>query len=79
MHAWPLLGFDKAETERIARKIGTYEATTRKAKGCGAFPRKPATMAKLEEVEEAEEKLNIEKMVEMSVKSLEIVKINCPT
>lgn len=75
----PLLGFNKAETERIARKIGTYKASTRKAKGCGAVPKKPATMAKLEKVEKAEEKLDIEEMAETSVKSLKAVKIDYTT
>ncbi|KPV64176.1 MAG: tRNA (guanine(6)-N2)-methyltransferase [Candidatus Bathyarchaeota archaeon BA1] len=69
----PLLGFDKAETERMARKIGTYEASIQRAKGCAAAPRKPATMARPQEVAEAEEALNIGEMIEKSVKSLKIV------
>lgn len=71
----PLLGFDKAETEAIARKIGTYEISSRKAKGCTAAPSKPATMAKLEEVIGEEENLNIKEMVEKSIKSLKVVKM----
>jgi len=71
----PLLGFDKTETETIARKIGTYEISSRKAKGCTAAPDKPATMAKLEEVMGEEEKLNIKEMVESSIESLKVVKI----
>ncbi len=71
----PLLGFDKAETEQIARKIGTYEACIQKAKGCTAVPRKPVTMAKLQEVAQAEETLDIEGMVERSVKTLRIVNL----
>jgi thiamine biosynthesis protein ThiI len=71
----PLLGFDKAETETIARKIGTYEISSRKAGGCTAVPSKPATKAKLEEVMNAEEKLNIQEMVERSIQSLKVVKV----
>jgi thiamine biosynthesis protein ThiI len=71
----PLLGFDKAETEAIARKIGTYEISSRKAGGCTAVPSKPATKAKLEEVMNAEEKLNINEMVERSIESLKVVKV----
>ena len=71
----PLLGFDKAETERIAQKIGTYKPSTKRAKGCSAAPRKPATMAKLQQVAEAEEGLNIVEMVERSVKSLKVVNL----
>jgi len=65
----PLLGFDKVETEGLARKIGTLNISTRKAKGCCAAPSQPATRAKLETVNEAEEKLDIEGMVEKSVKN----------
>ena len=71
----PLLGFDKTETEQIARRIGTYEASIQKAKGCTAFPRKPVTRAKPHEVTEAEKALDIEDMVERSVKSLKIVNL----
>lgn len=71
----PLLGFDKAETEAIARKIGTYEVSSRKASGCSAVPSKPSTKAKLEEVMETEEKLNIKEMVERSIESLKVVKM----
>lgn len=71
----PLLGFDKAETEQIARRIGTYEACIQKAKGCTAVPRKPVTLAKPQEVAQAEETLDIEGMVERSVKTLRIVNL----
>jgi len=71
----PLLGFDKNETEKIARKIGTYEASIQKAKGCTAFPSKPITSADSRKVAEAEGALNIEEMVERSVKSLRTVNL----
>jgi thiamine biosynthesis protein ThiI len=71
----PLLGFDKAETEAIARKIGTYEISSRTAGGCTAVPSKPATKAKLEEVMNAEQKLNIEEMVERSIESTKVVEV----
>jgi thiamine biosynthesis protein ThiI len=71
----PLLGFDKKETEALARKIGTFEISTRKAKGCSAAPHKPATKAKLEVVKEAEDKLDIERMVEESIRAAKIVKV----
>jgi thiamine biosynthesis protein ThiI len=71
----PLLGFDKTETETLAKKIGTFEISTRKAKGCSAAPSKPATMAKLNIVRTAEEKLDIEKMVNESVKAAKIITV----
>lgn len=71
----PLLGFDKTETEILARKIGTFEISTRKATGCTAAPTQPATKAKLQMVKEAEEKLDMERMVEESVKAAKTVMI----
>ena len=71
----PLLGFDKHETEAISRKIGTYEVSSKKAGACTAFPYQPSTKAKLEEVLKAEEKLDIEAMVERSLESIKIVEL----
>ena len=71
----PLLGFDKTETTELARKIGTFEISTRKARGCTAAPSKPATKARLEIVKSAEEKLNIAQMVEESIRSARTVTV----
>jgi thiamine biosynthesis protein ThiI len=71
----PLLGFDKAETEAVARRIGTYKVSSTKTIGCGAVPYQPSTKAKLEEVLEAEEKLDIEAMVDHSLKSIKIFEL----
>ena len=71
----PLLGFDKAETEAIARKIGTYKVSSIKTAGCSAVPYQPSTKAKLEEVLRAEEKLDIKAMVEQSLKSIKIIEL----
>jgi len=69
----PLLGFDKIETEDLAKKIGTFEISTRRAKGCSAAPNKPSTKAKLEILKKIEEKFDIEHMVEESVRAAKIV------
>lgn len=71
----PLLGFDKVETETLTRKIGTYEISGWKAKGCTATPKKPTTKAKLEEVKEAEEKLKIEGITENATSSLTVARL----
>ena len=71
----PLLGFDKAETERLARKIGTYNLSIQRAKGCTAAPHKPATSADPQDVAEAENSLNIDEMVERSIKALKVIKV----
>ena len=71
----PLLGFDKEETEAIARKIGTCELSNSKAGSCTAVPYLPSTKAKMEEVLKAEEKLDIEAMIERSLESIRIVEV----
>jgi thiamine biosynthesis protein ThiI len=71
----PLLGFDKAETEAIARKIGTYKISSKKAAACTAVPYQPSTKAKIEDVLKAEEKLDIEAMVDRSLKSIKVVEL----
>ena len=71
----PLLGFDKEETEALARKIGTYEFSSSKAADCGAVPYQPSTKAKLEDVLKAEEKLDIEAMVTSSLETIKIVEL----
>mgnify|MGYP001615065890 CR=1 FL=1 len=59
----PLLGFDKQEIINTAKKIGTYE-TSCGPEHCDALgPQKPITQAKLEDVLEAEEKINIKELV----------------
>ena len=71
----PLLGFDKMETEQIARKIGTYEISTQRAKECTAVPRKPTTSTNPEKILEAEKELNIDEIVERSINSLRIINL----
>lgn len=71
----PLLGFDKAETEKIARKIGTYEASTQRVKECTADPSKPTTRADPQEVAEAEKAVSIKELIERSVGSLKILRL----
>ena len=71
----PLLGFNKLETEGLAKKIGTFKISTRKTEGCSAAPKKPATRARLEIVKKAEQELDIEGMVEESVRAAKSVTV----
>ena len=72
----PLLGFDKVETERLARKIGTYEISGWKAQGCTAVPQKPTTKARLEVVKAAEEKLDVKKIMKNVMNSLRDIRLD---
>jgi thiamine biosynthesis protein ThiI len=69
----PLIGFNKQEIVDLAKKIGVYEVSTQKAKGCTAAPAKPATKAELEKVEEAERRLDIQKMMEKTLEKVEVL------
>lgn len=46
----PLIGLDKVEIVGIAREAGTYEISILPSEPCRAVPKKPATAAKLEDV-----------------------------
>jgi len=71
----PLLGFEKAKREQMARRIGTYEVSIQMKKVCAATLGKPVAGVKLQEVADAEKALNIEEMVERSVEALKIVNL----
>jgi thiamine biosynthesis protein ThiI len=71
----PLLGFDKIETEALARRIGTYKVSSKSVGACTVAPYSPSTKAKLEEVKKAEERLNIKQMIEKTLKTIKIVEI----
>jgi thiamine biosynthesis protein ThiI len=51
----PLIAFDKEDAIRLAREIGTFDASIAPACGCGAVPTRPATAATIETVRALEE------------------------
>lgn len=66
----PLIGLDKLEITELARKIGTFEPSTKPATCCMAVPEYPSTAAKLEEVIEAEKKIDVSSLVESAMKNM---------
>ena len=72
----PLLCHDKVEVERLARKIGTYEISAGEAGRCKAAPRRPATRSSADEIARIEENLDVDGMIERSLKSLKIITIS---
>lgn len=54
----PLIGMDKVEIEKIAKKIGTYDISKEYDGGCSAVPRYPETKADIERVRQAKEDMN---------------------
>lgn len=72
----PLLGFDKNDTIKIARKINTFEKSIEKSPGCPYLPQHPATTSRTEKVEHEEGKLNVDELIEESVKSVKEIFLN---
>ncbi|MDO4362155.1 MAG: tRNA uracil 4-sulfurtransferase ThiI [Eubacteriales bacterium] len=73
----PLIGMDKEEIVRLARKIGTFETSILPYEDCCTVftPRHPRTRPKLREVEVAESALDVDALVEEAVKGIEKVTV----
>ena len=73
----PLIGMDKVEIIRIAREIGTYETSILPYEDCCTVftPRHPRLRPILTEVEAAEEKLDVDAMVQAAVEGIERVQV----
>ena len=73
----PLIGFDKEEIVRLARKIGTFELSTLPYEDCCTVftPRHPRTKPRIDAVEEAESVLDIDGLVKEALDGIERVRI----
>ncbi|MEG1633004.1 MAG: tRNA uracil 4-sulfurtransferase ThiI [Oscillospiraceae bacterium] len=71
----PLIGMDKEEIVRIARRIGTFETSILPYEDCCTVftPRHPRTKPKLREVEAAEASLDVEGLVAEAFAGIERV------
>ena len=71
----PVIGMDKEEIIRIARKIGTFETSILPYEDCCTVftPRHPKTRPTLEELQEAEAALDIDALVQKAVDGIEKV------
>ncbi len=68
----PLIGLNKEEIVELAKEIGTYEASISKSSSCSAVPSSPRTKGRISEVEREEGKLDVEKLVKESMKTMKI-------
>jgi tRNA uracil 4-sulfurtransferase len=64
----PLIGFDKAEIEAVAKEIDTYAISTRPGVCCQAVPDKPATRSDLVQILREEEKVDVEQILDDCVR-----------
>ena len=74
----PLIGMDKTEIMEIAHKIGTYETSILPYEDCCTVftPRHPVTKPRLDTMEKAESRLDIEALVKEAVEGTELVIIH---
>lgn len=74
----PLIGMDKEEVIRVARKIGTFDTSILPYEDCCTVftPRHPCTHPKLAKVEEAEAPLDVEALVQEALDGREMVKLD---
>ena len=66
----PLIGLDKQEIVELAKKIGTYEISIQPGSCCTAVPERPATRARLHDIEAEEARLDLGALVRATVDSI---------
>ena len=73
----PLVGMDKEEIVRYARKIGTFDTSILPYEDCCTVftPRHPRTHPKIEEVEKAEAVLAVNDLVEEALQGIEQIRL----
>ena len=71
----PLIGIDKSQTMDLARRIGSYDVSSRDVGDCFAVPKQPSIAAFLDQIHEAEAALNIPEMVTNAISELERVPV----
>jgi thiamine biosynthesis protein ThiI len=59
----------------IARKIGTYDISTRSAGNCTAVPERPEVKANYDLIVLEEKRLDIENMVSEALKAAKVLKL----
>ena len=74
----PLVGMDKEEIVKLARKIGTFETSILPYEDCCTVftPRHPKTRPTVAEVLEAEAALNSEELIEEAFKNIERIRLD---
>ena len=74
----PLIGMDKDEIVKIARKIDTFELSIQPYEDCCTVfvPKHPRTKPKLKFVESAEEKIDWDELIDTAVKNCKIINVS---
>ena len=69
----PLIGLDKEEVVQLAKRIGTYDLSILPTDGCNAVPDKPSTNTKLAKIIFEEQKIDVDKLVNESIKNSKLL------
>lgn len=69
----PLIGLNKLKIVNINKKIGVYDISSKKIQSCQNFPQYPETNAKLLEIEKAEKKLKLKKMIADTLENVKTI------
>jgi thiamine biosynthesis protein ThiI len=64
----PLIGFDKVEIEKVAKRIGTYAISITPGLCCTIVPKKPSTYAKVAQAVDEEAKIDLEGLADEEFK-----------
>ena len=71
----PLIGYDKEDIIKIAKKIGTYQLSILPSESCNAVPVKPSTRARIDKILENEKKIDIDSLVKDIVNNAYLVNL----
>ena len=73
----PLIGFDKEEIVRVARRIDTLETSILPYEDCCTVftPKHPKTKPRLTEVERVERSLDVEALISRALENTELLKV----
>lgn len=73
----PLIGMDKEEIVKLARKIGTFDTSILPYEDCCTVftPKHPRTKPKLSDVERVESALDVEVLVEEAISGIERIRV----
>jgi tRNA uracil 4-sulfurtransferase len=71
----PLVGDDKNEIVKIARRIGTFDISIQPDQDCCSLfvPKHPETHARLDQVEESEKRLQVEDVMKQALRASEVL------
>ncbi|MBU0623429.1 MAG: 7-cyano-7-deazaguanine synthase [Candidatus Thermoplasmatota archaeon] len=64
----PLIGFDKIEIEKVAKRIGTYAVSIMPGLCCTIVPKKPSTYSRIAQAVDEETKIDLERLADEEFK-----------